>query len=290
MPLPHNFIPQVGGEQMIPVGTYYRLEPIQGATNSHVITAPVYLPVIDTVNWSFNHVYNEADNLSKNIIDSVEGLAPTIAGVSTGRQLSKYMQRKLGGSVHISSCAVYVDSAPPTINVRSKVFSPDGSGQLLTLVELLRQDTHGSLGGSGMKQRLGQLGGTIGRGLGNLGKATGISGASGPGGQKLGRAAGETAVDGIQSVTSFVDSAANAGGNKVLQSGPIDHPEWWKIQVVTFGRTGQTILATMEDMLCKGMNVVFYAPFYDGEPSMIEIDMAFQHGFRGVRQSMRFGA
>lgn len=261
MPLPHNFIPQIGGEQMIPLGTYYRLEPIQGATGSHVITKPIFLPVIDSVNWSFTHVYNEADNLSKNIIDSIESKVPSALGVNTGRQISKYMQRKLGGSVHVSSCAVYVDSAPPAINVHSKVFSPDGSGQILQLVELLRQDTHGSLGGGNVKQSLANFAGEAGEDFGS----------------------------GIQSTASYLDKIANAGGNKVLQSGPIDHPEWWKIQIITFGSNGQTILATMKDMLCTTMNVIFYAPFYNNEPSMIELDMGFQHGFRGVRQSMSFG-
>ena len=128
------------------------------------------------------------------------------------------------------------------------------------MVELFRQDTHGSLGGKNIENNLAD---------------TGLQG---------------VAKGAIQTVDSFIAGANAASGTKVAQGGAIDHPEWWKIQVITFGKTRTTKLATMEDMICKSMNVIFFAPFYDAEPSMIEIDMAFQHGFRGVRQSMRFGA
>jgi len=270
MPLPHTFMP--GPEQMIPIGTYYRLEPIDGEVGSHVIKNPIYLPVTDTVSWSFNHTYNEADNLSKTIIDSVAQ-----KGGMLGEQVAKVAQRKIGGSVHVSSCAVYVDSAPPTINVRTKLFSPDGRGNILALVELFRQDTHGALGGSSVKEHLAQLGGTISAAVGG----DPLTGAG------AGRSIGDAAQRGLETIQNVDRSIP---GGKSIKSGVIDHPEWWKIQVITFGKSGKTVLATMDDMLCKGINVTFFAPFYDSEPSLIELDMAFQHGFRGLRESMRFGA
>lgn len=274
--LPHNFIP--GEEPMVKYGTYYRLEPISGATDAHVIKKAFYLPVTDTVNWSFSHEWNEADNLSKNIIDSVESKVP----FNLGRSFSKYAQRKIGGSVHVSSCAVYVDSAPPTINVRTKMFSPDGKGQLLRLVELLRQDTHGALGGEAMSQRLGKITGDISELAGSVGGET-VGSIAGD----AGRIIGSGAMNAVQGVLEKGQDVLNAGG-KTFKAGAIDHPEWWKIQVVTFHSAGKTFLATMYDMVCTGMNVTFFAPFYNGEPMMIELDIGFKHAFRGLRESMTF--
>jgi hypothetical protein len=232
---------------MINYGTYYKLEPKQGSVGSHVITRTIYLPVQDTISWSFNHVYNEADNLSKNIIDNLAQ-----RGGALGSAISKFAQRKIGGSVHISSCALYVDSGPPALNVKTRMFSPDGSGSILYLLELFRQDTHGSLGGSGLAN-------------------TTVGGA---------------ANDVIGGAVSAVNSLA---GNSVAQGGTIDHPEWWNIQVVTYSKDGVVVLADMKDMLCRSMNVTFFSPFYGREPSMMDLELAFQYGFRGTRESMSFG-
>jgi len=252
MPLPHRFKPGTTADSFIKYGTYYRLTPVKGSADTHVITKPFLLPVIDTVNYSFQHRWNESDNLAKGVIDSIIQKGP--AGIDTA---SRFLQRKIGGAPHVSACAIYVDSEPPTINVRTKMFSPDGMGSIVELIEQLRQDTHGATG-------------------------------TAPKGNSLLHKAGQA----VQGVISAGESLVNDsfGGGKVLGgAGWMSHPEWWKIQVIIFSKDGERVLSTHKDMHCTNMNVVFYAPFYNNEPSMIELEVGFMHGFRGTRESMAFG-
>ena len=267
MPLPHGFKPGEDPQSFIQYGTYYRLVPVQGAVGSHVITKPMLLPVTDSVSWSFQHRWNESDNLAKSIIDSAVQKGSSLVGATVANTTSRFLQRKIGGAPHVSACAIYVDSEPPTLSVKTKMFSPDGAGSILQIIELFRQDTHGATGSKAAKTvgaKAGQLagGGAVASGIQNLqGNATGLA--------------------------DKFNAAGN--GSKVLGgAGWIAHPEWWKIQVVTFSQSGQTILATMDNMHCTNMNVTMYAPFYNNEPSMIELELGFMHGFRGTRESMRF--
>lgn len=226
MSLPTTFSIEDFKEKVTGNGVYYRLNPKSSAFGEHLFDGPIFLPVTDSIGWGFSHSWSEADNLVKNITSSLVGdrAAALIDNVS------RYAQRAFGAGLHASACSVFADSAPPTINVKSKLISGDGSGKVIRFLEKLRKDTHSTLKGG------------------------------------------------------------EAGG---YQGGIVDHPEWWEIQVVAFAGGDKTIIADMKNMVCTGLNVTMYTPFVSGEkgmePSMTEIDIAFKHGFRGLRRSMSFG-
>jgi len=280
MTLPHSFSYGASDpSQIVQYGTYYCLTPI-GTQQGHIfpVNRKIFLPVEDTVNWVFSHEWNEADNYAKGVINSLSQTS------SLADATSRVALRKIGGSVHVSACAVYMDSAPPTINVKTKLFSSNGSGELLSLIEKFRMDTHaglippGSARASAMAANVKSLAIDLQKKIG--GSAVGAN-----------SRVSDTALDLGNNMLNIAQNAVNGLGNgsKAVQAGLVDHPEWWKVQVVTFYKEGYTVLATMEDMVCTGLNVTFFAPFYNGEPSLIELDLSFKHGFRGLRSSMQFG-
>jgi len=261
MALPHDFKP--GTTMGIGTGTWYVLTPAGG---NHVIKTSKYLPVTDSIAFSQQHVWNESDNLGKNILSSIENLPGQIlsgasrrtsklgkySGVANGaaQLVSRNLQHHLGGGPSASACAVYVDSSPPTINVRTKLFSPDGSGSIIGLLEEFRSDF---------------TGGTVG--------APSASAFSSAG------AAAQSAIAGFNSLV------ATAG----VRGGIISHPGWWTIEIVSFAGGSNSVLMTMKDMIAKSMDVTMYSPFIGQDPSLIELNIGFSHGFRGLRESMSFG-
>ena len=270
--LPHNFNSGLtpGGERGVPYGVYYKLIPKHGPSGSHVIRSPIYLPVTDTISWSFQHTWTEADNLTKNLIRSA---ASGAMGALTNNKFltgaadfaGTVAQRKLGGGAHVSACSIYMDSAPPTINVKTKLFSQDGNGSIIGFLESMRADTHADLGGGGVQQKINSLGGGVGSSV-------------------------QSAIGAAQTGVNQLGGTGNA-----VKMGLVDHPEWWKIQVISFAGGNRTVIASMEDMICTGLDYTLYAPFVVGEggtsePLMAEIAIAFKHGFRGLRESMSFGA
>jgi hypothetical protein len=243
MALPHHFTP--GTRFGIGTGTWYRLEPQTGSADSHVIERTLWFPVTDTVQFSQQHIWNESDNLGKNFMSTVSELGSVLG--NTGRDLaSRFAQRGTGfltgvgtsGGPHLSACSVYVDSSPPTMTVRTKLFSPDGSGSLIALLEELRADFTGTIG---------------------------------------------TSVGGFS--TGF--TAAQTAG--LAQGGLVAHPEWWTVEVVSFAGKSEATLMSMKNMHATQMDVTMFAPFIGKDPSLVELSIAFTHGFRGVRESMSFG-
>jgi len=141
MALPHNFTP--GTTMGIAKGTWYRLKPEGG---DHVVKDAVYLPVTDTVGFSQQHNWNEADNLGKNTMDALENVVKAIPVLGAGASIiSRSAQHRYGGGPSYSACAVYMDSSPPTVSVRTKLFIPDGSGSIMKLLESFRADFTGGM-------------------------------------------------------------------------------------------------------------------------------------------------
>ncbi len=148
MALPHNFVP--GTPMGIATGTWYKLIPKSGAAGTHVITKELFLPVTDSVSFSQQHNWNESDNMGKNLIAGAEGMLSQLPGGSVMTAIvdtvSRGVQKNvIGGGPSISACAVYMDSSPPAISVKTKLFTPDGSGVVMNLLEDLRADFTGGL-------------------------------------------------------------------------------------------------------------------------------------------------
>lgn len=237
MALPHHFTP--GTNFGIETGTWYRLNPQNGSAGSHIIGDAQWFPVTDTVSFSQQHIWNESDNLGKNMMASVSELGG-IAG-ATGKDLtSRFAQRGIGiatgstsGGPHLSACSVYVDSSPPTLTMRTKLFTPDGSGILINLLEKLRADFTGTLGNTG--------------------------------------------------------GSTSTGAGKLAQGGLVAHPEWWTVEVLTFASGSKSVIMSMKDMHVTSFDVTMFAPFIGKDPSLVELNIGFMHGFRGIRDSMSFG-
>lgn len=123
--------------QTIQTGVYYRLKPEEGGD-------AYYFPVTTEVGLSLAHTWNEGDNYAKNVMQSVaSGIG---LGQVGGDLASRLLQKRFSGSPHVSAAAVYVDTAPPSINVATKLISVDGKGNVLKILDRLYKETSGSLG------------------------------------------------------------------------------------------------------------------------------------------------
>lgn len=160
--LPHNFskITEMGSG-VISTGTYYVLTPTFDNASPHpAVKAPIWLPVTgdNPVDFSFNHQWDQADNVSKKIADAV---SLGLLGGEWGSLAYKQGLHTMGGGPYVSGCAVFNSSSPATISVASKLFSSDGSGSLVELVEKLRSDTHANMAAGGTSNTVGVRGGAI---------------------------------------------------------------------------------------------------------------------------------
>jgi hypothetical protein len=131
---------------------YYALTPksTPGSWKSHVFAVgeTIYLPYLDQHNFSFNHNWNEADQQLKQVAASV---LPSITAAISGASafVSAVGGIAAGVGVHVSPASVYADSAPVTINVRTKLFSNKGDGSLLRFIDKVRADGFGTTSGAG---------------------------------------------------------------------------------------------------------------------------------------------
>lgn len=145
----------VGGLTAARNAVYYVLTPKSvGALKSHIFTQPVILPYLDQASISYAHNWSEADNLTKTLSES----AGQYIGV--GQLFSKglqYVSSAAAAGPHASTASMYSDSAPVTLNVRSKIFSADGDGSLLRFLDNIRAEGFGSLSGTGGRTRIGGL-------------------------------------------------------------------------------------------------------------------------------------
>lgn len=142
--MPHDFS-KLGQEKVIATGVYYHLIPIRsGYASRHLDSIPAsgfWFPVTgdSPVDFTFNHTWDAADNLTKKALDTVGGSGGVVGeAVQLGVRQAQHF---FGGSFYVSGCSLYNTSAPPTINVNTKLFSVGGNN-LIKIVEALRADTH----------------------------------------------------------------------------------------------------------------------------------------------------
>ena len=260
MGLSHNFIP--GTTMGIGTGTWYRIEPQTGPAGSHVVQSEKYFPVLNSLSFSQTHEWSESDNIAKNGMKSIEGAVAKVAGNSLTELASKVAQRRIGGGPHISACSIYTDSSPPSFTVRTQLFSPDGSGVLMALLEELRADFCGSISMNGAN---GAINGAIST---NIGGGGAISGA-------------------LSSAGVSTSPAATSGA--YTQNGWVTHPEWWKVEVISYASGAAVPIIKMTDMHAVSFEVTMFSPFIGKDPSTVELNIGFKYGFRGYRESMSFG-
>lgn len=152
MPLPHKFTDF--NTASIRSGVYYKLDPTQSPHAPRKLTNPVYLPVSDSggggtnVSYSYQHTYVDSDLSVKNLAGALTPHIPyaETAGKIVQDAAALSLISSYTGSVYLSGCSMYVDSAPTSMSVQSTIFSV-GDGKVIKLLEDLRYETMGGFGG-----------------------------------------------------------------------------------------------------------------------------------------------
>lgn len=249
MSLPHNFNPLASDpSEFVSTGSYYVLKPKQKGKDGNLI----YLPVVDNVSQSFAHAWTIGDNLARGAIESLSGAASTFGKALTTATVVA-AQQNYGGGLHASACALFADSSPPTLNITTRIFSPDGNGNILKLCEKLKNLTSASLsGGSDIAKDA--FGDNVSK-LQNFAK------------EKLGRY-GKVGV--IQVPHWFDIEVVSFGGG---------------------GETVITAMKDMICNSMSTTFISPYVTNKNGksEPSIVEINMSFGHAYKGFSENFAYG-
>ena len=143
--LPHRFLPGGGGrgnssfDNIVEGGTYWWLKP-NDDSEERGKPWDVFFPVADSVSMDWSHEWSQTQNL-------VKSQGPTSWSDASGIALygiSNTIRNALGGGgILAATTSIFNDTRAPSLSIQSKIFSPDGSGGLLSTIEMLRNCSHG---------------------------------------------------------------------------------------------------------------------------------------------------
>jgi len=86
-------------------------------------------------------------------------------------------------------------------------------------------------------------------------------------------------------------SGGQSGGFPV-QGGTFNHPGWFDIEIKSFQSSGggEKVIYSFKNAVILSTNFTIYAPFIgQGEPMLVDIDIAFKQAFRGFRENVGIG-
>jgi hypothetical protein len=143
LPGGHGFKPggddtaKSGYQSIVKSGTYWWLEPLD-KTSERGNPKNTFLPVGDSVSAEWSHEWTQTQNLTKSN-------APTSALALPSYALQRVANALVsgGGGMVLSTTAMYNDTRAPSVTINSKVFSPNGDGELMAMLEMLRNCSHG---------------------------------------------------------------------------------------------------------------------------------------------------